>query len=214
MRWMVNTNGQTSGPMDEAMVVTLVRAGQIGSDAMLREESGAAWITIDRSPFARLVQPASVATAPALAPRQGVTRLQVLSVICAGLFAVYFYATCGDSHHASANSDPVPPLPAAPQPVAEPTPRNDATAAWVMAEEFVKKHLKAPGSADFGHVLDGTFQKPADCCKAIGDGSWKCTGWVDAQNEFGAKLRADFEITLKPEGDSWIALSGPTLNER
>jgi len=43
MRWLVNSNGQTSGPMEEAMLAALVHAGQIADDAMVRKEAEDSW---------------------------------------------------------------------------------------------------------------------------------------------------------------------------
>lgn len=52
MRWLVDSNGQTSGPMDEAMLVALVKAGQIAPDAMVRQEADVAWEPIAQTRFA------------------------------------------------------------------------------------------------------------------------------------------------------------------
>ena len=204
MRWLVDSNGQISGPMSEAMLAALAKTGEISPDAMVREESDVAWEPIAQTRFAPVAVTSPAATSTAAKPGT-VGAVPALSVVLAGVFAVYLYATCGDSHSSDSGPPPLPTVAAAPA----------AVDAWVMAQEFVKKKLKAPGTADFGHVLDGSLQRSEDCCKAVGDGSWTCRGWVDAQNEFGAKLRADFTITLKPDGpDHWLATRGPTLTER
>jgi hypothetical protein len=91
----------------------------------------------------------------------------------------------------------------------------DAVHAWVFAQEFVKRSLKSPSTADFGGVLHEP-QSAEECCKKHGSDAWLCVGWVDAQNAFGATVRSDFKVTLKPGGtaDEWIALEGPALAER
>lgn len=53
MRWLINSKGQTSGPMDESMVQTLVDAGQISPDALMRGETALQWVPLSRTPFAR-----------------------------------------------------------------------------------------------------------------------------------------------------------------
>ena len=93
---------------------------------------------------------------------------------------------------------------------------KDATAAWVVAKQFVIRQLKSPASADFGSPFSGEFQQPNDRCKVIDGGAWKCAGWVDAQNEFAAKLRSDFTVTVRPDPDgaAWSMIDGPTLVPR
>ena len=73
-----------------------------------------------------------------------------------------------------------------------------------MAEDFVKKNLKSPGSADFGGVFSGDWQSPETCVTDLGNGKYRCVGWVDAQNSFGAKLRNDFVVEVEyVGGDNW-----------
>jgi uncharacterized protein DUF4339 len=55
MRWLVNSNGQTSGPMDDAMVTALIRAGQLGESSLLREESSESWMPLAQTPFVAVV---------------------------------------------------------------------------------------------------------------------------------------------------------------
>jgi hypothetical protein len=83
----------------------------------------------------------------------------------------------------------------------------DKVAAWTMAEEFVKKHLKSPSTADFGSVF-GDYQNPEKCTTDLGNGEFDCHGWVDAENSFGAKLRTNWDCRLKFVGnDKWEAES-------
>jgi hypothetical protein len=100
-----------------------------------------------------------------------------------------------------------------PQSVTKPS-APDKTLAWVMAQRFVKKHLKSPGSADFGGISE--HQDPESCVTFDGDGVYSITGWVDSQNSFGAKLRTSFNVVLlyKPDSDTWSVVSGPSLAER
>ena len=108
--------------------------------------------------------------------------------------------------------------PAAAKPAATPTKtgyKEDHISAWVMAQEFVKRKLKSPGSADFGSLL-GDYQKPSSCVTYLGDREYRVKGWVDAQNAFGAKLRNHFVLKLKHVGgadDEWRCIDGPTFAE-
>ena len=162
---------------------------------------------------AQVAPPAAVialekAAAPSLSPGA-----KFGFVIVGSLFVTYFFVTHDEK-------SPRAPLATPSDPVVEPTPvaavTADATVAWVMSKQFVKQQLKSPGSADFGSPFSGDFQQPAERCKVLEDGAWKCSGWVDAQNELSAKIRADFVVTIKPtpDGSSWRAIEGPTLSQR
>jgi len=72
-----------------------------------------------------------------------------------------------------------------------------------MAQQFVRDHLKCPSTASFGSVF-GEYQKAEDNVEFFSNGSYKVTGWVDAQNAFGAMVRTRFECGLRPCGnDRW-----------
>jgi len=99
----------------------------------------------------------------------------------------------------------------------EPTPAEkaryeqygDKIDAWVAAEDFVKDHLRSPGTADFG------WQRADKCVTDLGEGQYCVKGWVDAQNAFGAIVRSDFTLTLKYTGDDkWQLVEGPVLQQR
>ncbi len=66
-----------------------------------------------------------------------------------------------------------------------------------MCEEFVKDNLKAPATASFPWY-DSSF------VQNLGDGAYKVSAYVDAENSFGAKLRTDFVCVVKYVGnDKW-----------
>lgn len=73
--------------------------------------------------------------------------------------------------------------------------KANKTDAWIMAEKFVNDRLKAPGTADYGSVF-GEYQDPKVCVSELGENRFRCRGWVDAENAFGAKLRQRFDLTL------------------
>ncbi len=75
------------------------------------------------------------------------------------------------------------------------------THAEVMAESYVRQHLKAPSTAEF----PGIFER----AKVSYDG--KCNfvveSWFDAQNSFGTKLRTNYKLSLTYVGGeqgSWL----------
>jgi len=73
--------------------------------------------------------------------------------------------------------------------------------AWIMAQDFVKKRLVSPGSADFGGMFEQSYE---DCVTDLGQGQYTVNGWVDSQNRFGAKLRSHFTCRLRYVGnDKW-----------
>lgn len=69
--------------------------------------------------------------------------------------------------------------------------------AYVMSEEFIKKQLKAPATADFPGGSDGRV-------KYLGDSIFYIDSYVDAQNSFGANLRSNYSGKVKYMGsDQW-----------
>ena len=113
MRWLVNTNGQTSGPMDEAMVRTLVDAGQVAPNAQLREENGIVWIPLNRTPFA--AQPGFTAAETAAARPAPTSPVLIFSIVLLiGACAAWFLTTLGGQGGpkqlaAPVAADPTPP---------------------------------------------------------------------------------------------------------
>lgn len=65
---------------------------------------------------------------------------------------------------------------------------------YSLAEEQVKKHLKAPSTASFCRMSEASFSKDEE-------NTYVMTGWVDAENSFGAKLRSNWGIKVKVSGE-------------
>jgi hypothetical protein len=75
--------------------------------------------------------------------------------------------------------------------------QNSAVAAWTMCEEFVKRQLRAPATADFPWGYDQFTRRESDSV-------WVVTSYVDAQNAFGAKIRNNFVCRVRwTGGDNW-----------
>jgi hypothetical protein len=74
--------------------------------------------------------------------------------------------------------------------------------AYVMSQEFVKRQLRAPATADFPSWPD-EYQ-----VRAMGECKYQVRSYVDAQNGFGALIRSNYSavLLLHPEDDSWSAL--------
>jgi len=86
--------------------------------------------------------------------------------------------------------------------------------AWVMAESFVKKYLKSPGTASFGGLFSN-YQDPRTHVTYLGNHIYQVQGWVDSQNSFGATVRINFLLKLKDNGnDNWNLLETPVLVEQ
>lgn len=68
---------------------------------------------------------------------------------------------------------------------------NTENKAKTYAELMVKDNLKAPSTAKF---CNSAREMTA---KNLGGAKWKVTGWVDAENSFGAMIRSDFEVVLE-----------------
>lgn len=68
------------------------------------------------------------------------------------------------------------------------TARHTDVDAWVCAKNIVKGNLKSPSTANFCSYPDATITH-------LGNGEYKITGWVEAQNSLGATLRQNFVVT-------------------
>ena len=91
---------------------------------------------------------------------------------------------------------------------------GDKLDAWIMAQEFVTKSLKAPSTADYGDGFLKREQDPEKCVTDLGSGRYAVHGWVDAQNSFGAKIRTHFALTIQCGGNgTWRCVEGPDLVE-
>lgn len=66
--------------------------------------------------------------------------------------------------------------------------------AHIISQDFVKSHLKAPSTAEFG-----TYK----CKYSSADSSFYIAGDVDAQNAFSAMLRSRYSIRLRFSGGDW-----------
>lgn len=58
----------------------------------------------------------------------------------------------------------------------------------VIAEDAVKEQLKSPSTAEFSPKDETTF--------TIEDNVWEISGWVDAQNSFGATIRNTYTVKV------------------
>ena len=67
--------------------------------------------------------------------------------------------------------------------------------AWYCAQEVVKQELKSPSSARFCSYTE------ANICN-LGNNEFEVTGYVDAENSFGVKIRSNFRVTLTLTSDS------------
>lgn len=65
--------------------------------------------------------------------------------------------------------------------------RHSNAEAFTIAESIVEENLKAPSTASFCKVTEATITNNGDV--------YTVSGWVDAQNSFGAMLRQNFTVT-------------------
>lgn len=66
--------------------------------------------------------------------------------------------------------------------------RSDDLDAWTCAQTIVKDKLKSPSSADFCAMKEATIKSNGD--------KYTITGYVDADNSFGANVRSTFTVTF------------------
>lgn len=202
MRWYVSRDGETVGPVEESEVVEWVREGM--TDAMLRDEASPHWIEVAQSPFAKFIPPP-----PEPKPHwtQNLNWWQSLLIVGGVVFGVGAFQTLIRDKGRTENT----PVPAEPK---KPKPEHSKIEAWVIAQQFVKQQLKSPGTASFGSLM-GDTQSYDKQCDDLGQKTYSCHGWVDAQNSFGATIRNNWTITVTYVGDgNWRAVEGPVLLER
>lgn len=65
--------------------------------------------------------------------------------------------------------------------------------AWVCAQDVVKKNLKSPSSAKFCLMSEATIHYNGE---KDGGSLYTVSGYVDAQNSFGATIRQNFTVNL------------------
>ncbi len=75
----------------------------------------------------------------------------------------------------------------------------DKASVVVIAEKAVKEKLKSPSTAEFSPMSETTATKSGD--------TWTVSGWVDAQNSFGATMRNNYTVVIKFSGNSYEVIS-------
>lgn len=99
-----------------------------------------------------------------------------------------------------------PPTPPTPQEIAAKQDDSDEIGAKTFAKIYVEKSLKAPSTAKFQNSADFAVAPKKDKKgKRIKD-VWEVSGYVDAQNSYGAMIRTQWYVKLKKVGNSWILL--------
>jgi hypothetical protein len=74
-------------------------------------------------------------------------------------------------------------------------PATKATA-WEMAQHYVREELKAPGATSFGSEKQSDSLKVDDHVESLGNGSFRATGFVYTQNQFGGNNKSEFTCEL------------------
>lgn len=116
---------------------------------------------------------------------QGCAALLVI-VVAVGIFL--FSGGNGDS----TSSEPAITLP-------DGTEVEESTARF-MCEDRTKDQLRAPSTASFVGPFSGDYTAP----RKIGN-TWRHTVIVDAENAFGAKVRATFECVIDGDANTVVA---------
>lgn len=74
--------------------------------------------------------------------------------------------------------------------------------AFVMANEFVKRELKAPATAVFPSITDSGVLVTRTPSRTGKQCAFRVLTFVDAQNSFGAQLRSGFVVQVAPDDQS------------
>lgn len=62
-----------------------------------------------------------------------------------------------------------------------------------QCREWAKDHLRSPSTAEFS----------GEQVRSAGTDEWTVTGSIDAQNAFGATVRATYTCDIRLDGDTW-----------
>ncbi len=87
----------------------------------------------------------------------------------------------------------------------EPNPAELESKAFIISQHFVKEKVKAPSTAQFPSF---DFQSIH-----LGEGRYKVTSYVDAQNSFGAMIRTNYTAILKYNSGDWADYRNWTLED-
>lgn len=79
----------------------------------------------------------------------------------------------------------------------------DVFGACYMAQEMIKKQLKAPSTAKFESCPTDMYPDRGVTVKYFGNQTYEIYTYVDAQNSFGAMTRTDFWVRLVDKGETW-----------
>jgi hypothetical protein len=115
--------------------------------------------------------------------------------IIGGFFAIVMFqcTMMGQRREERAATEQAAMTPAQKQAQLDESTRSDAK--W-KCKEFVEKTLKAPSTADFQNYNNFS-------ASGTGEGPFQVSGYVDAQNSFGAKIRTQFTCELRKPGGNW-----------
>lgn len=71
--------------------------------------------------------------------------------------------------------------------------KHNIIEAYAIAATLIQKQLKAPSTAEFAYNIDDVVQK--------NDSTFFIKSYVDSENSFGAKIRADYVCTITYTSD-------------
>jgi hypothetical protein len=103
-------------------------------------------------------------------------------------------------------TNPKPETPPSPEELARKQYFSDDIDARVYAKIYVEKRLKSPSTAKFQNTADFAVAPAKDKKGKPLKDVWEVSGYVDAQNSFGAMLRNQFYIKLIKTGDKWVPM--------
>jgi len=86
---------------------------------------------------------------------------------------------------------------------------DNSSMAYIMMQRYVRQRLKAPSSAKFPGVFDGS----SDHTVPIGNDTYSVTSWVDAKNAFGVQTRVCFTGKIRQESEDRWKLLDLTLDQ-
>lgn len=81
---------------------------------------------------------------------------------------------------------------------------DNKSMAYIMMEDFVKRRLKSPNTAEF----PGVFDRRLDHVTSLSDHKYRIVSYVDAQNSFGVQIRTRFVGEIQQvSDDQWQLIS-------
>ncbi|HTJ00295.1 MAG TPA: DUF4339 domain-containing protein [Dongiaceae bacterium] len=193
MDYYVNIAGQTKGPYTIHQLRQMWNAGTVTRQTLYSQEGMSEWLPLGHLQYHLETEPETAApvasgtpqTPAAPAKRKSFGLGRIVGLGCLGIFIlilllIFIGALAGNSGKTASD--------------------NKFDAYYTAKTSFVPAQLKAPSTAKFADF--------SDCTVTVEGDVYTVSGWVDAQNSFGAMIRQNFVCKLRLDASrgKWVQI--------